>query len=205
VIGLHHVDGGVNDTLEDVTGGVRGRKASHDPVQGVELFDLPQQLAVERLQTLLALDLLLQQKVFHEHGPLAQRPLEAQLHLFEIDGFDQEIHDAVFQRADGVFQRRVTRHHDDGQRVVRQVDAFGELEPVHLGHVEVGETAINLILPENQEGLSAVSRREDPIAPAAKILADDVQDAFLVVDDQKRFAFRCVHIANGIGHPQRKL
>jgi len=175
--------GDVDGALEGVRHGGRGGEMGHDPVRRFQLVDLVQQLPVQFFDAVLAFDLLLEQHVLEEHGPLPDGAPQAELHLLEVDRLDQEIDHPVAQGVDRGVQRGVAGHHDDRQGVVRQVDAFGQVQAVHARHVDVGEAAIDAAAMQDIQGLGPVAGRHHLIAAAPEVLSDDRPDAFFVIDN----------------------
>jgi hypothetical protein len=76
-------------------------------------------------------------------------------------------------------------HHDHRQVGPGPAHALEQLQAVHLGHVQVGEDAVDAggVGPERGQGLGAAARRPDLEAGLAQQRRDGEQQRVVVVDD----------------------
>ena len=85
-------------------------------------------------------------------------------HVFEIlarEGLDEVLEGAVREREPHGLERGVGRDHHDLDRRVGPLDVPEELEPVHLGHLDVHDHDVRLEPPQQVEGRAPVLCRLD--------------------------------------------
>ncbi len=116
--------------------------------------------------------------------PRAQGLLDDDPHFVLIEGLGDEIEGARLQRLDGDVHRAVGRHHHHGAGGVVAQRGAEQLHPVDLGHAQIGDHQVDVVLFEEGQGRLAVFCGVNVVAVAAELSDEHLAQVRFVVDDE---------------------
>ena len=122
---------------------------------------------------------------FREAFRTLHAPVDSGLQIFERKRLGQEIKDAFFHQANGLIDRSVTGHHENGKVWIEFETALNELFTAHAGHDEVrdqhvGLTGLHLLIGD----AAILSRIDVCVGRLLQNRADHVSDRLLVLGYQ---------------------
>ena len=93
-----------------------------------------------------------------------ERAMHDVLEILAREGLDEVLERAVRERVPDRLERGVGRDHHDFDRRIGALDVPEQLEPVHLGHLDVHDDDVGLEPPKQIEGRAPVLSRLDGVA-----------------------------------------
>ena len=115
--------------------------------------------------------------------PAHERAMDDLLEILAREGLDEVLERSVRERVADGLERRVRRDHHDLDRRVGALDVPEQLEPVHLGHLDIHDHDVRLEPTKQIEGRASVLRRLDRVAGLEQH-PQRLAGTQLVVDDE---------------------
>ena len=129
--------------------------------------------------------LLLENEVLHQQPALLDGSAHEDDEVIGLDGLRQEIEGPLFHRVDGVLDRPVGRHHDDGHVRIRVAGGAQDVAAApSSGKPQVGENDGDPRLPEEPPRLARGLRLEHAVALRDEGAAEHRAERVAVLDDE---------------------
>ena len=104
--------------------------------------------------------------------------------MLHRDGLAQELEDSGLKRCRGFRRRRVSRHHDRGQRPEFAGDGLEQFESSAIRQVHVEDAEVRLHATQDPHRVVAIVRRVDRPPAVAEEFHEDVAERIVVFHEQ---------------------
>ena len=126
---------------------------------------------------------LAQSAIFRLQTLQLERALDDELDLLQRKRLGDVVVGAALHRGDGALHRRIRRHQDDEDIGMNAPRFLEQLQPVHLGHAEVGQHQVVARFRQHRARVRAIFRLADLMPQGVEEPYQAEPDIFFVVDD----------------------
>ena len=162
--------------------------------------DLLAQLLLMMTQDLILLAQFLDQlAVDGAQAAVGQRPLDAALHVVQLEWLDDVVVGPLADRVDGHRGRGLARDEDDHRLLVRLPGEAHHVEARESRHVEIREHGVGTVDGDARHRGFTVRRHLDLVAERGQELLEQLGHGGLVVDDEQARRRPATHRGRGAG------
>ena len=134
----------------------------------------------------LLLDVLPERPVLVDQAPALQRVFDHHEHFVVLEGLCDVVERSALHRGDGVFHRRIRRHHDDRELVIQLLEGFERRHAVDARHHHVDDGRVERDVSGQLDAFLAAGGEPHGIPLALQQGLEDLAHDFFVVDNENR-------------------
>ena len=130
-------------------------------------------------------------EAFHHQGQLthAERALDEQLHLFDVERLGEIVERAALHRFDRVLHRALGGHHQEGNVETFVAGVRQQVEAGHIRQADIDDRQVETAVPQRGEGREPFGEGAYVVAASLeRTLQHEADGLFVFRDEDARFA-----------------